>query len=166
MGVPSPPLPSPLLPHPTFPSPFILDPIPSSSLPSPHLSKPLKYRVPIALKSVGGSNFNDFVENKLTKFHAVFRPAGCFRQSSQTSSWILRVLLLRGKRGRGGKKNRGEETRGKRKRKKGNGIGGKRGRIKGVGAEEGQRREGGRVWEDPRLDLPPPPEKFPSYASV
>jgi len=27
----------------------------------------------------GGNNFNGFVENKLTKFRAVFYPPGCFR---------------------------------------------------------------------------------------
>jgi len=29
--------------------------------------------------TAGGNNFYNFADNQLTKFHAVFHPAGCFR---------------------------------------------------------------------------------------
>ena len=81
-----------------------------------------------------------------------FHPAGCFRQRCQTSSWILRVLAT-SKRGKGeGKGNRGEETRGKRKRKKG--------RRYGMKEKGGRGRRGGRAEEGGRKSMGGPSSGF------
>jgi len=70
------------------------------------------------------------------------RPAGGAHSARQTPSWILEVILLRGGRGEKGEERgtaRGRERRGRR----GKGKGGR-----------------------PSAFAPPPPEKFPSYATV
>ena len=73
---------------------------------------------------------------------------------SQTSSWILKVLLLRGKRGGEGRKI--EEKR-QGERKKGNDIGGKRG---GRGSELRKGRGGRKGMGGPSSGFAPPPGKI------
>jgi len=87
------------------------------------------------------------------RFRLGLRPRARWGSSALPPSWILGVLLLRGGRGEEGRaKGKGRERRGGRERERK----GRKGKWK---------ERGGKGRGRPSGFAPPPPEKFPSYAT-